>query len=502
MSDLNKLTAIRHKYKNKKIGLCHGVYDIFHYGHLTHLKNAKSNCDILVVSITEDKFVNKGPNRPFHNEYERAQVLKSIKSVDFVHIARSKTAVEAIINLSPNFYFKGPDYKNLKKDITGRINKEKKAILSVGGQIKFTNDPIKSSTKIYNDFYANRSKEELFALNKIKRKFNLNDIEKILDKVTKTKILVIGEPIIDHYIYSEARGLSNKSYTVSVSRKDEEKLLGGSLAVANDLNSLGCEVTLLTANSINKDISKEIKKLLSKNIKWRNFKINKAEIPIKSRFVTNNHQEKLFEVSNIQNINFWTNSMITKFTDQVLKFSKEIDLIVIADYGHGLFNSEVIEKLISLDKFIGLNTQTNSNNFGYNYYSKYKKFDYLSIDEKEFRLAIGNRYGTIQNLITTSLNNKLIKPPFSITAGITGSYHVNKKREIYHSPIFFRNVKDTTGAGDAFYCISTLLSKNNIDSDLLLFISNCYAGLKCQYLANKETTSLVDLKRCISSIIS
>ena len=81
MSDLSLLKSIRRKHKDKKIGLCHGVYDIFHHGHLLHLKNSKTLCDILVISITEDKFVNKGPGRPYHSEYERYDILKSIKEI-------------------------------------------------------------------------------------------------------------------------------------------------------------------------------------------------------------------------------------------------------------------------------------------------------------------------------------------------------------------------------------------------------------------------------------
>ncbi|MDC3154811.1 PfkB family carbohydrate kinase [Pelagibacteraceae bacterium] len=500
MSESRPLRLIKEKYKGKKIGLCHGVYDIFHHGHLLHIKNAKLLCDILVLSLTEDKYVNKGPGRPFHNEDQRAEILRSIKEVDYVHISRSKTAVEVITELRPNYYIKGPDYKNLHKDQTGRILLEKKAIKAVGGQIKFTDDAVKSSTQIYNSYFAKRSDQELSVLKELKSKFKLDDIEKILDKITDSKILVVGEPIIDHYIYSEARGLSNKSYTVSVGKQDEEKLLGGSLAIAKDLNSLGCKVKILTANLIDANLKKEIETKLSKKIKWNNIKINDADIPIKSRFVTSNHQQKLFEVSNIKNINFWTKSLITKFKNKIEELSKDVDIIIVADYGHGLFNAKVIEKIMSLKKYIAINTQTNSNNFGFNYFNKYKKFNYLSVDEKEFRLALGKRYGTITNLIKEALKNNHIKTPFSITAGVDGSYHVNKRKKIFHSPIFFRDVKDTTGAGDAFYGISTLLTKNKVDSDLLLFISNCYAGLKCQYLANKETTSIVDLKRCINSI--
>ena len=52
------------KKKNKKIVLCHGVFDLVHLGHLKHFKKAKSFGDFLIVSITKDEFIKKGPGRP------------------------------------------------------------------------------------------------------------------------------------------------------------------------------------------------------------------------------------------------------------------------------------------------------------------------------------------------------------------------------------------------------------------------------------------------------
>ena len=65
--NFENLKILRRKYPNKKIGLAHGVFDLLHYGHLLHLKKAKQICDILVVSITVDKFINKNPSGPYYN---------------------------------------------------------------------------------------------------------------------------------------------------------------------------------------------------------------------------------------------------------------------------------------------------------------------------------------------------------------------------------------------------------------------------------------------------
>ena len=74
------------KDKSKSVVLCHGVFDLLHVGHIKHLKKAKSLGDKLVVTITADRFVNKGPGKPLFNEKLRAEAIAALEMVDFVAI--------------------------------------------------------------------------------------------------------------------------------------------------------------------------------------------------------------------------------------------------------------------------------------------------------------------------------------------------------------------------------------------------------------------------------
>ena len=81
-----ELGKIRKQLSKRIIGLCHGGFDILHNGHLEHFEEAKKNVDILIVSVTADKFVIKGPNQPYNNEVNRAKFLLHIKYIDYVVI--------------------------------------------------------------------------------------------------------------------------------------------------------------------------------------------------------------------------------------------------------------------------------------------------------------------------------------------------------------------------------------------------------------------------------
>jgi rfaE bifunctional protein nucleotidyltransferase chain/domain len=120
---------------------CHGVFDLLHPGHVSHLAEAKAQGDILVVTVTPDRFVNKGPGRPVFTQEHRALMLAALEVVDFVAITDNPTAVDAITAIRPDVYVKGPDYTDPDDDISGNISVEEAAVVSCGGRIYFTQAP-------------------------------------------------------------------------------------------------------------------------------------------------------------------------------------------------------------------------------------------------------------------------------------------------------------------------------------------------------------------------
>ena len=153
---VSKLIKIRKSIK-KKLVLSHGVFDVFHYGHKKHFESAKKFGDILVVSLTSDKYVNKGPGRPFFNQNVRSELISALEIVDYVIINDSDTPINLLKTLKPNYYVKGPDYYNLNDDITKNIYREKSAVEKSGGKLVFTSDEKFSSSKLINNFLNDNS---------------------------------------------------------------------------------------------------------------------------------------------------------------------------------------------------------------------------------------------------------------------------------------------------------------------------------------------------------
>src|SRR3989338_5433489 len=109
---LDELACIiqQFKEKGKKIVQCHGVFDLLHPGHIRHFEAAKREGDMLIVTLTKDKYVNKGPGRPVFNQRLRAESIAALECVDYVAINDWPTATNAIKKLKPHIYAKGSDY--------------------------------------------------------------------------------------------------------------------------------------------------------------------------------------------------------------------------------------------------------------------------------------------------------------------------------------------------------------------------------------------------------
>ena len=137
----------------RKIVQCHGCFDLLHIGHIRHLQAARTMGDVLVVTITADEYVDKGEGRPAFPERLRAEMLAALECVDFVAIAASPTAVEAIRLLRPDCYVKG---QTATERPSARLRQEIEMVRATGGEARFTDEVIFSSTELLNAHFRVR----------------------------------------------------------------------------------------------------------------------------------------------------------------------------------------------------------------------------------------------------------------------------------------------------------------------------------------------------------
>ena len=137
--------------QGKKIVFTNGCFDILHVGHVKYLEVAKSYGDVLILGLNADSSVKKlkGPTRPINSQDDRAYILASLESVDYVVIFEEETPYELIKLIKPNVLVKGGDYEG--KEVVGQdIADELKLVQFVDG--KSTTNTIK---RIQNDAKCN-----------------------------------------------------------------------------------------------------------------------------------------------------------------------------------------------------------------------------------------------------------------------------------------------------------------------------------------------------------
>ena len=500
--NLLKQKIKKFKLNNKKIILCHGVFDLLHAGHIMHFQESKNLGDILIVSLTPDKYVLKGPNRPIMNLKERMEVISQLECVDYV-VENFKPDAATIINdIRPDIYSKGSDYKKDKDDYTGKIIDEKKSIQKVGGKIYFTKSRLFSSSKIINDLSINLNDKQKQYLKLTKSKISSSNIsfEKNIEDLKELKVLIIGEAIIDKYIFCEALGKSGKEPMLVMRDLESQKFLGGTLAIAKNISSFCKKVSVLTYLGSEKSEIKFMKKNLPKNVELNYVIKENSPSILKTRYIEQINSTKLFGVYSIGD------DLISKKTEKHLlnklkKNIKKFDLVIVSDYGHGLITDKLRAYIMKNSKFLSVNAQLNAANIGYHTIAKYKNSDLLIINENELRHEMRDKENNLDTLMM-NLTKKIKTRFLVVTSGKDGSKILNtKNKNIINCPAFTHVAKDKVGAGDTFLSILSLCIKKNMVLELSMLISSLGAAENVKNIANSKYVSNIEMKKFLKSYL-
>ena len=486
-------------HKNARIVQSHGVFDLLHIGHIKHFQAAKTQGDVLVVTVTPDRFVNKGPNRPRFTEKLRAEAIAALDCVDFVIINSWPTAVEAIQLVCPTIYAKGDEYKNSENDITGKIDDETAAVHAAGGRTLFTNEVTFSSSSLLNEFFSPFSSDTISYLNNFKKKYTFQNISSYLEKSKNLKILLIGETIIDAYRFAEVIGKSGKEPTLVAKYKHRELYTGGILAMANHLSDFCESITCLTYLGENAEHESMIQNNVAKNVKLSTVYKKNSPTIVKTRFLDEYLRQKLFEEYEI-NDDFLEPDQQAELMQKMQSFLKSHDLVIVADYGHGLLNDEAIDFLTKNAKYLAVNTQANAGNNGFNCISKYKKANYVVVAARELQLNYRQKHLAVSEQLNRLLSEYAYENAM-ITGGKDGTLVCRKNDLLYKVPALATTIVDRVGAGDAVLAISSLYAYHNAPSDMIGFIGNVAGAEAVNIMGNKSAINKIGFMKHVSHLL-
>lgn len=499
---LSELAVILQEVRKegRKIAHCHGCFDLLHPGHLKHFQAAKEKADVLIVTLTKDEYVNKGPGRPAFNHYLRAESIAALGCVDYVAINEWPTAVETIKLLKPDFYIKGSDYADKDSDLSGKIYEEERAVKSIGGQIYFTDEISFSSTSLINTFLSPYPPQTQEFLQQFKKEYSASDVINRIKSAESLKVLVIGDSIIDEYHYCVGMGKSQKDNIIATKFLKDEVFAGGVLAAANHIAGFCRDVTLLSCVGLNNNYKDFISSHLKPNIKQKFYYRQDAPTVVKRRFVDPAFLTKLFEVCYLDDTASIPLEIEEGIIDYLQNSLKDFDLVLVADFGHGMMTPEIIKLLSDKAKFLAVNVQTNSANLGFNLITKISRADFVCIDEPEIRLACYDKVSNLQHL-TMDISKKINCERIIITRGHKGSLTYSLKDGFTEIPVFSRDIVDRVGAGDAFFSVAAPCVLKNNSTKLAGFIGNAAGAMKVLIVGNRSSIEPLMLFKYISTLL-
>jgi len=320
----------------------------------------------------------------------------------------------------------------------------------------------------------------------------------ILSKISKVKVLVIGDSIVDRYIFVLPTGRAIKDPILSTQLKSSEDYAGGAVAVANHVSNFAENVTFVTLLGDKNSYQEFIESSLNQNISFKSFVKKDAFTTVKSRFVNVQRNEKMFKYEEISDgeIDKELELEISNYLERELP---KYDMVMIADFGHGFINDKIARVLEKNSKYLCANVQSNSANYGFNLFFKYKKLDFITMNDTELRLGTHSRFTPVEELVKEiSLKNGFKK--ILLTLGKNGALYVTKGKT-FTFPALATSIKDTVGAGDAVFSITSLFSYFNVDEKLIPFYANCAGAIAVNIMGNKESVRKQDFLQFIENQI-
>ena len=464
--------------RKEKVILCHGNFDVVHPGHVRHLTYAKSKADKLIVSITADKFIQKGIYRPFVPQNIRAINIAAFEMVNYVIIDDNKKPLNLIRDLKPDYFAKGFEYNS--SGLPPATKEEQEVVTKYGGDIIFTpGDIVYSSTKILNIAQPEISNFKLLDLMK-RNKITFKSLREILNKLNKIKVHVIGDMIIDTYTNTSLIGGHTKTPTPSVLQQEKTDFVGGAGIVAKHLKEAGANVTLTTVLG-----NDRLKDFVLSEFKKNRIKIN--GIIDKTRPTTNKNTiissgYKLLKIDKVDN-----QPISEKIFENIKSLIKKekCDVIIFSDFRHGIFNKTNIKILSNSIKKNVIKVADSQVASRWGNILDFKKFDLITPNEKEVRFSLADQDSSISEL-TRELSKLSGFKNLILKLGERGTITVAKQNNSlsFATPSFTKNVIDAVGAGDALLAYASLClasSKSIVSSNILGSIA---AACECEMEGN------------------
>lgn len=490
--------------QGQRIVQCHGTFDLVHPGHIIHLEEARALGDMLVVTVTDEAHVNKGPGRPCFNDALRARTLAALECVDMVVLVPFPAAVEAIRLVKPHVYCKGTEYKDASNDVTGNIHDDLTEVAAHGGEVRYLGSVVFSSTRLLNRHFNHIPEPVRLFCEDLASRTSAQHIRTAVDHFANLRILVVGDTIIDQYAYLKVQGLTSKNRIISGRFLDQQTHLGGALAVFRHVKEFTPRVRFVSLLGTEPWVDELLAGALASS-EDATVREPSFTTVVKKRYVEPLLSEN--EISKLFSINFLNDEPPSEAVQErvlanLRREMQSCDAVLLADFGHGLMQEKIRALVQEEAPFLVLNCQTNSNNHGFNIITRqYRRADAFSLDNQEMMLSCGHRHFDPDHELA-AIANAFGSRCAWFTRGSVMTHGYAKDTQPVHIPPLVTDVTDTVGAGDAFFSVAGLAAAANLPLDISTFLGQLAGAQAVNIIGNERPISKPALLKSAMSLLN
>jgi rfaE bifunctional protein kinase chain/domain len=299
------------------------------------------------------------------------------------------------------------------------------------------------------------------------------DWHNIFNDFAKIKVLIIGDAMIDSYMWGSINRQSPEAPIPIVDVEKHEKRLGGAANVASNIKALGG--TPILCSVIGNDDKGFFDLMKAEKLSTEGILQEDRKTTLKTRIISENkHQlrvdeEDTFSISNESD-----------FIQHTKHLMKDVQIVIFQDYNKGVLSKNIISELISSAKKLNIPVLVDPKKDNY---WEYKGVDLFKPNSKELTESNSsdNDSLSLDSLahIVSYQRKQLDAKAFLLTLSEKGVY-IQTENESTHYPAFKRNIVDVSGAGDAVIATAALALAKNVNFNAIAQLANLAGGLSCE----------------------
>lgn len=443
---VNTEKPLAENHSKAKLGFISGNFNILHAGHLRLFKFAKETVDILIIAVTNDSL--PGVTVP---QTLRMEALKHLDLVDEV-IALTGPLDDLIRDKNPDIIIKGKEFELLDND-------EERIVQEIGAKLIFSSgELIMSSSELIDQ---EKRPDRLQVYNNLngyisRHKISYKNLVKKIQQLNKLKVLVIGDLIIDEYVFCDPIGMSQEDPTIVVKINNENQYIGGAGIVAAHAAALGAQVTYV--GIAGKDSNANFARTKLNQFGVKTCLIEDATRPTITKRRFRAADKTLLRVNKVRDHDI-EGEILAETTDQIFDSLPNCDVVLFSDFSYGLLTANLIENIVQYcDEnriYMGADSQSSSQ---LGDILKFKNMALITPTEREARLAIGDQKVSVPQ-VPIKLRSMGNAENILITMGSEGiliSAFDGKEEFTDRLPALNSNPVDVAGAGDSLFCSASL----------------------------------------------